>query len=320
MRWSLMLMLAAGCVEDASHLDEQQAAVPRPELNLWATHFEPGTTPEVTVVGAPPRGRVYLAYSPNGPGDTVCPPAWGEVCAGLANPISVVATATANTNGEAVFQVPLPNQLPFDEAWLQAAVPGDPPHLSRPFHVDIGPPDPEWDGVSMPRLEGPNAFERNKYTAWEIQNDRRLANVTTTLGMMCDPTEPGWSDVFTPPQYDPGYFYYSFHMLSPDGLTAQHLNCGLGFPSACVPTYPSGINPIFGVVDNRMSFTFPTSTTWVGGCSVEQQITWELVDNGEVGSFNIHVDIGVGSSCPSRVNDGCSFQHSVDLEFYDVRP
>lgn len=302
MRW-VSLAVVMGC---AAEPGSQQLPLPMvPPLNVSATRFAPGGPAEVRVTGAQPGERVYLAHSGNGLGSSVCPPSWGGSCAGLAPPVNVLASAWADSDGVARIAVTIPDVDLPPSAWLQAAVEGNPPRLSRPFSVELKPEPAPWNGVG-PRPPGPHLIERGTITAWEISTPTRPAVVTTTLSPQCN-TSSSLAPLFAPPAYDPNLFFHFFYELSTDGQTAvQCQSAGLG---GCVST-PATIT--LGVVDNRLSHTFAPDDTFATLCGPTSQQAWEVIDNGATGELRLHESLSMPAGCP-QTNDGCEFTHTITL-------
>jgi hypothetical protein len=113
-----ILLLACGSVETAE-LPVDQAA---PPVFLTSDAFVLGNDTEVRVSGARPGGLIYLAYSFQGAGAGPCPTGLTG-CIGILAP-QVIATLTADANGEASLPLSLPNQLPASRVWMQAATLG----------------------------------------------------------------------------------------------------------------------------------------------------------------------------------------------------
>lgn len=308
-------LLALGCVVEPTSVPDPQHAVPPISLSVSATPFVLGETAEVVVSGATPFTVMYLAYSPNGAGAGICPSSWGGACAGLLNPVSVIRTALTDAGGVATFQIDLPPALPFDEAWMQAAIPGDPAFLSDAFVADIVPADPlerGWDGTGT-RPPGPHAIERGLVSAWNIGEPSSLAVVNTSYGPSCDPSANGWGPLFTPPSFDPNQYHYSFYRVSGTEMHAVHQQCINGFPAGCVDSVVTGETPVLEIDDHTLGFQFAPESVQVRGCQIVQQIDWTFEDFGTTGELIFGVDFSVTGACPSSANDGCRVEHSMPL-------
>lgn len=88
-------------------------ANPRSELVLRQDVLRRGAQTTFIVDDLSPGDRVTVVYSTRGSGTVFCPPGTGGLCLDLFGPVSLVASATANANGEARIVKSIPRAAPI---------------------------------------------------------------------------------------------------------------------------------------------------------------------------------------------------------------
>jgi len=89
-------------------------------LRLVADPIIRGELLSMSAFGANQGDRVFFLYSPNNLGSGPCVSHFGGLCLDLLLPVIHVATATADTNGEASTQIPVPANAPLALVHMQA--------------------------------------------------------------------------------------------------------------------------------------------------------------------------------------------------------
>lgn len=140
MRHAVVLTLAMmGC--DPATPDQQP---PPGGLHLAVSTMTSGERSTFTTANAAPGERVYFGVTAAGtsPGGGLCPASVG-VCLDLLNPITLLGTARANSQGIASLSLTVP-PVNFDSACVQSAVLGAPGDVSQSVCR------PVFDGTALP--------------------------------------------------------------------------------------------------------------------------------------------------------------------------
>lgn len=175
MRWWMLLagMALGGCeagptVDDAADLSFDiveegpffehssmpvagQVPPPNDFLLIANTRFRPGSTAEIIATGLTPSAPVQFGRSFTGSstGGGPCPPQLGGLCLDLLPSVKILLNTTADANGTAYYQAPVPDFRTETQVWLQAVAPDG--ANSRTSTVIAATVDDDWDddGVSL---------------------------------------------------------------------------------------------------------------------------------------------------------------------------
>ncbi len=119
-----VLTMIGSDLYDTGTTSPNRMAVWTPARSIWleASEIVRGDSADLSVTGATPGEPVGLAASVSGPG--YIPLAGLGVVLGLDRPQQVGPTRTASATGEASWTLPVPDNLPAQQIWVQAVQPG----------------------------------------------------------------------------------------------------------------------------------------------------------------------------------------------------